>query len=104
MGSAYAELGATLREQGGTVEDWLQGMSVGRASRLIKRLKWECKLIRSARRKGQSLAEKWAQEFQARGEWNASAEAEMNRSGDVASSGGADTRAPITTSGRPTSL
>ncbi len=52
MGSAYAELGATLREQGGTVGDWLRGMSVGRASRLIKRLKWECKLIRSARRKG----------------------------------------------------
>ena len=104
MGSAYAELGATLREQGGTVEDWLWGMSVGRASRLIKRLKWECKLIRSARRKGQSLAEKWVRKFRVGGNWNASAEAEMNRSGDVASSGGADTRAPITTSGRPTSL
>ena len=52
MGSPYAELGATLREQGATVEDWLRGVSVGRASRLIKRLKWECKLIRSARRKG----------------------------------------------------
>jgi hypothetical protein len=88
MGSAYAELGATLREQGGTVEDWLWGMSVGRASRLIKRLKWECKLIRSARRKGQSLAEKWAQKFRVGGNWNASAEAEMNRSGDVAASGG----------------
>ena len=29
MGSAYAELGATLREQGGTVEDWLRGMGAG---------------------------------------------------------------------------
>jgi len=101
MGSAYAELGATLREQGGTVEDWLQGMSVGRASRLIKRLKWECKLIRSARRKGQSLAEKWVRKFRVGGNWNASAEAEMNRSGDVASSGGGGYESPDNYLGTP---
>jgi hypothetical protein len=101
MGSAYAGLGATLREQGGTVEDWLQGMSVGRASRLIQRLKWECKLIRSARRKGQSLAEKWAQKFRVGGNWNASAEAEMNRSGDVAASGGGGYESPDDYLGTP---
>jgi hypothetical protein len=47
---AFAELGATMRERSGTVEDWLKGMSVINASRLIQRLKWECRLNRTAQR------------------------------------------------------
>jgi hypothetical protein len=48
--AAFLELGATMREQSGTVEDWLKGMSAAKASRLIQRLKWECRLNRAAQR------------------------------------------------------
>jgi hypothetical protein len=48
--AAFAELGATLRERNGSVETWLTGMSVIKASRLIQRLKWECRLNRSVQR------------------------------------------------------
>ncbi|HEV2395829.1 MAG TPA: hypothetical protein VGS27_02655 [Candidatus Sulfotelmatobacter sp.] len=44
--AAFAELGATLRERSGTVEDWLKGMSAAKVSRLIQWLKWECSLNR----------------------------------------------------------
>jgi hypothetical protein len=47
---AFAELGATMRERSGTVGKWLRGMSAAKASRLIKRLKWECCLNNSVRR------------------------------------------------------
>ena len=40
----FVELGATMRERSGTVENWLKGMSAAKASRLIQRLKWECRL------------------------------------------------------------
>jgi hypothetical protein len=46
----FAELGATVRERSGTVEDWLEGMSAAKASRLIQRLKWESRLNRSVQR------------------------------------------------------
>jgi len=48
--AAFVELGATMRERSGTVEKWLKGMSAAKASRLIKRLKWECRLNASVRR------------------------------------------------------
>jgi hypothetical protein len=48
--AAFAELGATMRERSGTVENWLKSLSVAKASRLIKRLKWECRLNRSVQR------------------------------------------------------
>ena len=48
--TAFAELGATVRERTLTVEEWLKGMSAAKASRLIKRLKWECRLNRTAQR------------------------------------------------------
>ena len=48
--AAFLELGATMREQSGTVEDWLNSMSAANASRLIQRLKWECRLNRTAQR------------------------------------------------------
>jgi hypothetical protein len=47
---AFAELGATMRERSGTVENWLKGMSAAKASHLIKRLKWECRLNKSVQR------------------------------------------------------
>ena len=47
---AFAELGATMRERSGTVENWLKGMNAAKASRLIKRLKWECRLNKSVQR------------------------------------------------------
>jgi hypothetical protein len=48
--AAFAELGATMQERSGTVENWLKSLSVAKASRLIKRLKWECRLNRSVQR------------------------------------------------------
>ena len=48
--AAFAELGATMRERSGTVENWLKGMSAAKASRLIQRLKWECRLNRAVLR------------------------------------------------------
>jgi hypothetical protein len=48
--AAFLDLGATMRERNGTVENWLNGMSVIQASRLIQRLKWECRLNRTAQR------------------------------------------------------
>jgi len=39
MNAAYKELGATMRERSGRVEDWLRGKSVGEMSNLIDRLK-----------------------------------------------------------------
>jgi hypothetical protein len=48
--AAFLELGATMRERNGTVENWLNGMSAAKASRLIQRLKWECRLNRTAQR------------------------------------------------------
>ena len=42
--ATFAELGATMRERSGRVENWLKGMSAAKASRLIQRLKWECRL------------------------------------------------------------
>jgi hypothetical protein len=48
--AAFAELGATMWERSGTVENWLNGMSAVKASRLIQRLKWECRLNRTAQR------------------------------------------------------
>jgi hypothetical protein len=39
--AAFMELGATLLDCQGTAEDWLCGMSAAKASRLIKRLKWQ---------------------------------------------------------------
>lgn len=46
--AAFAELGATMRQRRGTVETWLTGMSATNMSRLIQRLKWECRLNRTA--------------------------------------------------------
>jgi hypothetical protein len=48
--ATFLELGATMRERNGTVEDWLNSMSAAKASRLIQRLKWECRLNRTAQR------------------------------------------------------
>jgi hypothetical protein len=48
--AAFAQLGATVRERSGTVEDWLKGMSAAKASRLIQWLKWECCLNRKVQR------------------------------------------------------
>jgi hypothetical protein len=48
--AAFLELGATMRERNGTVENWLNSMSAAKASRLIQRLKWECRLNRTAQR------------------------------------------------------
>jgi len=48
--TAFAELGATMRERTLAVEEWLKGLSAAKASRLIKRLKWECRLNRTAQR------------------------------------------------------
>ena len=48
--AAFAELGATLREQNGSVETWLDGLSAAKASRLIQWLKWECCLNRKVQR------------------------------------------------------
>jgi hypothetical protein len=48
--AAFAELGATMRERNGTVENWLNGLSVAKASHLIQRLKWECRLNRTVQR------------------------------------------------------
>src|ERR1035438_7277348 len=42
--ATFGELGATMRERSGRVENWLKGMSAAKASRLIQRLKWECRL------------------------------------------------------------
>jgi hypothetical protein len=47
---AFADLGTTMRERSGTVENWLINMSAAKASRLIQRLKWECRLNRTAQR------------------------------------------------------
>ena len=56
--AAFIELGATLRDcHRGSVEDWLKRMSAARASRLIKRLKWQCKLDRHAARAERRLKE-----------------------------------------------
>jgi hypothetical protein len=52
----FMELGATMKECRGSVEDWLKGMSAARASRLIKRLKWQCKLDRSIQRRLKELS------------------------------------------------
>jgi hypothetical protein len=49
-GAAFAELGATMRQRSGTVDNWLNGLSVAKASRLIQRLKWECRLNRTVQR------------------------------------------------------
>jgi hypothetical protein len=46
----FVELGATMRERSGTVENWLKGMSAAKASSLIQRLKWECRLNKNAQR------------------------------------------------------
>ena len=54
--AAFAELGATMRERSGTVENWLKGMSAAKASRLIQWLKWECKLDRSVQRRLKELS------------------------------------------------
>lgn len=48
--TGFVELGATMRERSGTVEDWLKGMSAAKSSRLIQRLKWECCLNRKVQR------------------------------------------------------
>src|ERR1017187_3666318 len=48
--AAFAELGTTMRERSGTFENWLKGMNAAKASRLIKRLKWECRLNKSVQR------------------------------------------------------
>jgi hypothetical protein len=48
--AAFLELSATMREGNGTVESWLNNMSAAKASRLIQRLKWECRLNRAAQR------------------------------------------------------
>ncbi len=39
MNAAYKELGATMRERSGTVENWLLGMNHARISNLIGKLK-----------------------------------------------------------------
>jgi hypothetical protein len=48
--AAFAELGATMRERSGTVDNWLKGLSAAKSSRLIQRLKWECCLNRKVQR------------------------------------------------------
>jgi hypothetical protein len=48
--AAFVELGTTMGERSGTVEDWLKGMSSAKVSRLIQRLKWECCLNRRVQR------------------------------------------------------
>jgi hypothetical protein len=48
--AAFTELGASMRERSGAVEDWLTGLSVAKASCLIQRLKWECCLNRAVQR------------------------------------------------------
>ena len=55
--AAFIGLGATMKECRGSVEDWLKGMSAAKASRLIKRLKWQCKLDRHAARAERRLKE-----------------------------------------------
>ena len=49
-GAAFAELGATMRQRSGTVDNWLKGLSAANMSRLIQRLKWECRLNRTVQR------------------------------------------------------
>lgn len=39
MDSRYKQLGATMRERSGTVENWLRGKSSAEASQLIDQLK-----------------------------------------------------------------
>lgn len=39
MDASFSKLGATMRERSGTVADWLSGMTVAEASRLIDELK-----------------------------------------------------------------
>lgn len=39
MDSRFKALGATMRERSGSVESWVRGLDVGRASELINRLK-----------------------------------------------------------------
>ena len=48
--ATFAELGAPMRERSGTVENWLKGISAAKASRLIQRLKRECRLNKNAQR------------------------------------------------------
>jgi hypothetical protein len=48
--AGFTELGASMRERNGSAENWLKGLSVTKASRLIQRLKWECRLNRSVQR------------------------------------------------------
>lgn len=39
MDARFKELGATMRERSGRVEDWVKGLSSPEASRLIDKLK-----------------------------------------------------------------
>ena len=39
MNSRFSQLGATMRQRSGTVENWLRGMQVGEISALITKLK-----------------------------------------------------------------
>ena len=38
MNSRFSQLGATMRQRSGTVENWLRGMQVGEISALITKL------------------------------------------------------------------
>ena len=38
MNASFADLGASMKERQGKVEDWVRSMDVGRASQLIDRL------------------------------------------------------------------
>lgn len=39
MNAGFKRLGATMRERGGEVQDWVNSLDVGRASQLIDQLK-----------------------------------------------------------------
>lgn len=39
MNSSFKDLGASMRERSGTVQNWLRNMSAGEISKLIDRLK-----------------------------------------------------------------
>lgn len=41
MNASFKALGASMRQRSGTVQAWLEGMSVGEIGRLIDRLKQE---------------------------------------------------------------
>ena len=41
MNASFKTLGASMRQRSGTVQAWLEGMSVSEISRLIDRLKQE---------------------------------------------------------------